>query len=36
MAPAPSASMGVSTYAPDPMDGEFEPAYEGEYAEIEN
>lgn len=34
--PAPAPSAGVSTYAPDPMSGEFEPAYEGEYAEIEN
>ena len=36
--PAPPAapSMGVSTYAPDPMAGDFEPAYEGEYAEIDD
>ena len=36
VAPPPSApSFGVSTFVPDPMSGEFEPAYEGEYAEIE-
>lgn len=38
--PAPPASapstFGVSTYEPQPMSGEFEPAYEGEYAEIED
>ena len=37
-APAASApsTFGVSTYAPEPMSGEFEPAYESEYAEIED
>ena len=34
-ASAPS-TFGVSTYAPEPMSGEFEPAYESEYAEIED
>jgi hypothetical protein len=29
-------SMGVSTYAPDPASDDFMPAYENEYAEIED
>jgi len=34
--PAPAPSVGVSTFTPDPMGDTFEPAYESEYAEIEN
>lgn len=34
--PAPAPSVGVSMFTPDPTGDAFEPAYEGEYAEIEN